>query len=190
MIVLDVGCGPAPFYDRPRGCTLIGLDASFASVRANHALDVPVFGSALRMPLPDASVDLTICAYALHHMVGGTREASARRMVAAVREMARVTKPRGRLVVMEMCPNPVARAFEVLAWNGAKTVLGGLLDMFFWDVRTLTRTVEAAAPGARVSVSRVEVPPWLMIPPVFALPWLRVPRALYPLDACVLECSL
>ena len=83
--------------------------------------------------------------------------------------------------------NWLHRALQVVGWEAAKAVLGDRLDMFFWDGATIAWAIRSAAPGAAVTVTRTAASPWLMIPPVFALPWLRIPRGLYPFDVCVIE---
>jgi len=66
-------------------------------------------GDAARMPLPDASFDTVACTFTL---------CSIREPAAAVREMARVLRPGGRLLVVEhvRSERPLRRAFQH-AWS-------------------------------------------------------------------------
>jgi ubiquinone/menaquinone biosynthesis C-methylase UbiE len=54
-----------------------------------------VQGSADRIPFPDASFDVVFCTMVLHHL-------PAAMQIAAVREMRRVVRPGGRLVLVDM----------------------------------------------------------------------------------------
>jgi SAM-dependent methyltransferase len=73
---------------------ITGLDVNAAMAnRALVALDVLVEGSAEAMPLPSGSFDRVICRQGIQFM-------DARRAVA---EMVRVTRPGGRVVLVDLC---------------------------------------------------------------------------------------
>ncbi|MBI2922961.1 MAG: methyltransferase domain-containing protein [Planctomycetes bacterium] len=105
--VLDIGCGTGTLLlaasERvgPSG-TLHGLEPSAEmaaharrkAAAAGTALHVSE-GSADRLPYPDASFDAAFCTMVLHHV-------PAENHAAALREMRRVLKPGGRLVIVEM----------------------------------------------------------------------------------------
>lgn len=59
-----------------------------------------VCGSALAMPLADASFDLVLCALATHHM----------QVPLLAAEMRRVVRPNGRIVLADVCANNVWRS--------------------------------------------------------------------------------
>jgi len=94
--VLDVGCGPKPYYPFfATAAAYVGLD-----VPGNPAADV--HGVAESMPLEDRSFDLVLCTQVLEH---------ADDPAAVVRELYRVVKPGGRVLasthgVMVFHPNP------------------------------------------------------------------------------------
>lgn len=105
--VLDVGCSSGYLARKlaaavaPDGC-VTGLDPSAAAIgyarrRARPAMTFAV-GSAQDLGLPDASFDLVTSTLALHHV-------PARKRAAAFREMYRVTKPGGRLLVADFDPS-------------------------------------------------------------------------------------
>src|SRR6478672_12851181 len=71
MTVLDVGCGPSLPYRADRAY-VIGLDPSVASLAQNTDIDERIIGSAASIPLPDASVDLVVALYSLHHVTAPT----------------------------------------------------------------------------------------------------------------------
>ncbi len=185
-VVLDVGCGPKAPYKRRRDCTIIGVDMSLASLRANEDVDLRVYASAAELPLADRSVDTVLCAYSVHHFVGTTVEENERLVNAAFREFGRVLAPGGELFVCEVAPWRPFQAAQRTLWNGAKRVLGGSLDMFFWGKEALSEAGERGLPrGTVLSFERFDAPWTSTFSPIFALPRLRIPRALYPFDMVV-----
>jgi SAM-dependent methyltransferase len=100
--VLDAGCGPGLYAAEliRRGAQVVGFDQSprtvqLARVRASsgefrvHDLGQPIGW------LPDASVDLVLCALAIEHVDN---------RVAALRELRRVLRPDGALVLSRQHP--------------------------------------------------------------------------------------
>jgi len=179
--VLDVGCGPSLPYKKPGNAFIIGLEYSLPSVAANRQVDLRVCASAAELPLADASVDTIVCFYSVHHMIGG-RVAETEIFVARIfREFARVIKPGGEVIIFEMAPLVPFGLLERLAWPLAKRLLGPKLDMFFWPVPALRRLAAATTPAAKLEVQVFSSPAWTTFPPIFSLPWFRIPRFLYPL---------
>ena len=181
--VLDVGCGPRLTYARPPGVLIIGLDASLPSVRANGQLDLGVHGTALALPLPSASIDAVVALYAIHHLVGDTVAETKHNVRQAFAEFARVLKPGGDVFIFEISPWRGVSRIERKVWNVARRLLGGRLDMYFWSAEALADVGRVAFPRAKLSQIDYPAAPLLMFPPVFALPWLQIPRFLYPFDA-------
>ena len=181
-VVLDVGCGPSLPYAKPDDCFVIGLEASFESIRVNRALDMRVYGTAAALPLPDQSVDAIVCFYSLHHMTGQSVEENRATALGVFREFGRVLKPAGELLVFEVSPWEPAWLAERTFWNRAKQVIGGRLDMFFYPEREYRQLGARALPGATYSTQTFHRPMLSTFPPAFSLPWLQVPRFLYPFD--------
>lgn len=181
-LVLDVGCGPTLPYAKPADAFVIGLDASYRSIRANRAVDMRIYGSALEIPLPDRAVDVVLAYYAIHHMTGQTLGENRARLVHAFRELGRVIKPGGELLVFEVSPWPPVWLAERLLWDAARRVLGPKLDMCFYTADVYGQVGRAALPGARFSVQSFGTSRFSAFPPAFSLPWLRIPRFLYPFD--------
>jgi demethylmenaquinone methyltransferase/2-methoxy-6-polyprenyl-1,4-benzoquinol methylase len=105
--VLDVGAGTGVSTAElaTSGAYAAGLDLSIGMLRAGRRVrpEVPLLaGDALRLPFPDETFDAVTISLALRNVVDTE---------AALREMARVTRPGGRLVVCEFSTptNPVFR---------------------------------------------------------------------------------
>ena len=125
MAVLDVGCGTGAYLElcRGAGCRLYGLDASpamlaVARARLGDGADLRL-GDAAQMPYSAGSFDLVLCMLALHEMAASSRGP-------ALREMRRVLKPDGRILLIDYHagrPRPLAgwliRLAIVLTERGA-----------------------------------------------------------------------
>jgi demethylmenaquinone methyltransferase/2-methoxy-6-polyprenyl-1,4-benzoquinol methylase len=105
--VLDVGAGTGvSTVEMARdGAFALGADLSVGMLRAGRRTrpDVPlVAGDALRLPFPDAIFDAVTISFALRNVVD---------VEAALRELGRVTRTGGRLVICEFShpTNPVFR---------------------------------------------------------------------------------
>ncbi len=184
MLVLDVGCGPVLPYAKPGGVSVVGLEPSFQSIRANTQVDLRVYGSAYSIPMAGASADVVVCLYAIHHMVGATVRETVANVDRAFREFGRVLKPGGTLLIFEMTPLPYFQLAQALYWNPFKRILGGKLDMHFYSAGSMERLGQGALPrGSALEKIAFQTSPFSMIAPVFSLPRLKVPRMAYPLDA-------
>ena len=106
---LDVGCGTGVLAARlvARGFEMTGLDPSEGMLdvmRAEHPEVAAVRGWGDGLPFEDASFDLVLTVAALHHI------AAPAAVRATLAEMARVSKPGGRIVVWDHNPrNPYWR---------------------------------------------------------------------------------
>lgn len=101
--LLDAGCGEGRhcFGALERGARVVGLDLDLGSMRLAHRalrrraeeLETEggmLQGDAFALPFPDASFDRVICSEVMEHVHD---------YAAAIRELARVTKPGGRIAV-------------------------------------------------------------------------------------------
>jgi ubiquinone/menaquinone biosynthesis C-methylase UbiE len=99
---LDVGCGPGVFVLAlaPRVSFARGIDLTEDMIRQARAFQLErqilnaTFdcGDAEQLPYPDASFDLVSCQMSFHHMP---------KSELALKEMVRVTKPEGRVLVID-----------------------------------------------------------------------------------------
>jgi SAM-dependent methyltransferase len=183
-VVLDVGCGPSLPYHKPDGVFVIGLEPSFHSIRVNQQVDLRVYGSAASIPMADSSVDIVVCFYSVHHMVGTNKAETALNVTRAFQEFGRVLKPQGILFVFEMTPITPFAWMQSMLWNQLRRVLGDKLDMYFWSAKNLSALAQSTLPQ-RTLLEKIyfETSIFTTFPPAFSLPWLRVPRLVYPLDA-------
>lgn len=184
QVILDVGCGPSLPYQKPQGALVIGLEYSFRSIRPNQMVDLRVYGSATEIPMADASVDIVVCFYSIHHMVGDTKAATRANVTRAFHEFGRVLKTGGILFVFEMTPLSLFFWAQRLLWNTVRRLMPGKLDMYFWSARALTELGWNALPeGSQLEKVFFGASAFTMFPPMFSLPWIKIPRLLYPLDA-------
>jgi demethylmenaquinone methyltransferase / 2-methoxy-6-polyprenyl-1,4-benzoquinol methylase len=107
--VLDVGAGTGVSTEElgRSGAFAVGADLSIGMLRAGRAVrpQVPLLaGDALRLPFADATFDAVTISFALRNVVDTE---------GALRELARVTRPGGRLVVCEFS-HPLNPAFRTV----------------------------------------------------------------------------
>ena len=189
-VLVDVGCGPKLPYHRPRKCFLVGVDLSFESIRRNNEVDLRVFGPADCLPLRDASADVIVCFYSLHHMVGRCLRDNRLHLERTFSEFGRVLKPGGCVFVFEISPVRLADLLQDALWNIAKRVYSRF-DMYFWSERALQKVSSKSLPsGTEFQRREFKTPPWVMFQFVFAWPRFRLPRLLYPFRAYVYEWRL
>jgi SAM-dependent methyltransferase len=159
---LDVGCGTGRLMEalRPYG-RLVGVDGSSAMVdilRRNNRGDALV-GPTHELPFADGRFDVVFCVAVLHHV------ADPMRVRATVREMVRVARPGGHVVIWDHNPaNPY--------WPS----LMGRAPQDTGEERLIpAREIADALRSAGIEEIRVRksgfipefVPPWLMPPARF-----------------------
>lgn len=162
-IVADLGCGTgemtarlAPFVQR-----VIGVDASAemlqaASRRVGGAGNVDLRrGDLESLPIDDARLDIALVTLVLHHVA---------HPAAALKEVARVLKPGGRLVLVDMLPHDRDAYRQQMGhvWLGfsEELLIGWLTDAGFTDCRLvpLAPDPRAKGPGLFVATGRIISP--------------------------------
>jgi demethylmenaquinone methyltransferase/2-methoxy-6-polyprenyl-1,4-benzoquinol methylase len=121
--VVDLGCGTGDLCRvlGKAGLRAIGVDMA-AGMLAKARTSAPlVRADALQLPLADASVDGAISGFALRNVVD---------IAACFREAARVIRPGGRAVFLEVSepPNPIVRLGHSLYFRRIVPLVGGLLS--------------------------------------------------------------
>jgi SAM-dependent methyltransferase len=180
MKIVDLGCGPALPYSPPEGSYVVGVDPSLLSLRKNKDVNLRIQATAQRLPIRTGVADVVVCFYSIHHMTGQRIADNERFVRGAVREMKRILKDEGALLIFEVNPIPLARLMQKGFWNLGKRMLRRNLDAYFWGVAELPGVIRSEWPDSQVSRQEYESPPFTMFPPVISFPWLRMPRALYP----------
>jgi ubiquinone/menaquinone biosynthesis C-methylase UbiE len=109
--VLDVACGPGivTCAAAAQAAQVTGIDLTPAMIEQAKARQAREglancdwqVGDATALPFADASFDTVITRYSFHHMPEPAR---------ALREMARVTRPGGRVVAIDATPSPQKQA--------------------------------------------------------------------------------
>ena len=113
-VVLDIACGPGAFVlaVAPRVHSARGIDLTPEMLRrargyqAENQISNAAFvrGDAEQIPFPDGSFDLVSCQCTFHHLP---------KPQAVIKEMLRVTKPQGRLMIIDPLAPESDSKFEI-----------------------------------------------------------------------------
>ena len=122
-VVADIAAGTGDFCRelRRHGYEPIGIDLSIGMLRAART-DAPlVQGDALRLPLPDRSVDAVTCGFALRNLVA---------LEPFFAELGRVLRSGGRIALLDVAQprNPVLRWGHGIYFGKVVPRIGGLLS--------------------------------------------------------------
>jgi demethylmenaquinone methyltransferase/2-methoxy-6-polyprenyl-1,4-benzoquinol methylase len=121
--VVDLACGTGDLCRElaHQGLAPIGVDLSFGMLAAGRTSAPLVHGDALRLPLPDASVDGVTCGFALRNFES---------LPPFFAELARIVRPGGRIALLEVAepPNRLLRWGHGLYFGKVVPLVGGLLS--------------------------------------------------------------
>jgi demethylmenaquinone methyltransferase/2-methoxy-6-polyprenyl-1,4-benzoquinol methylase len=122
-VVLDLACGTGDLCRGLAGADLrpVGLDLSFGMLAAART-DAPLAqADALRLPVPDGSVDGVTCGFALRNFAA---------LEPFFTELGRVVRPGGRIALLEVAepPNRFLRWGHGIYFGKVVPVIGGLLS--------------------------------------------------------------
>ncbi len=161
-LVLDLaagtGCSSEPFA--AHGATAVPCDFSVGMLRQGR-IDRPglpfVAGDGTRLPFLDETFDAVTISYGLRNFVDP---------VAGLREMLRVTRPGGRLVVCEFS-TPVNRAFRTLYLDGFMRALPAIAsttasasDAYVYLAESIRAWPDQAALAALIDRAGWQAPEW------------------------------
>jgi demethylmenaquinone methyltransferase / 2-methoxy-6-polyprenyl-1,4-benzoquinol methylase len=121
--VVDLGCGTGDLCRvlGRAGLRAVGVDMAAGMLARAHTSAPLVRADALQLPLGDASVDGAISGFALRNVVD---------IAACFREAARVIRPGGRVVFLEVSepPSPLVRRAHAVYFRRVVPMVGGLLS--------------------------------------------------------------
>jgi ubiquinone/menaquinone biosynthesis C-methylase UbiE len=106
--LLDVGCGTGRWIEmaRERGALVAGVDLTprilEAAGRKPRSSGRVVLGDAAQLPFVSAGFDVVVCSFVLGYL--DHRDAS-------IREMARVVRPGGRIIMSDLHPEALQRGW-------------------------------------------------------------------------------
>jgi len=116
MKVLDVGCGTGMMARSAKAVVgpdgmVVGVDPSWAMLDqavSQNRIDAGIIGIAERLPVKDAEFDFLTMSFALRHVSD---------LVGAFGEMARVLRPGGELLILEITKPPNRFAYHLLRFH-------------------------------------------------------------------------
>ncbi len=147
------GTGDLAFELHRQGIPLVaGIDFSGGMLRAAESKRLSagtkgvtfVQGDAMHLPFPDATFDALTIAWGLRNLPD---------YAAGIQELARVLRPEGRLVILEMTPlqNPLLRRAFDLYFQNAVPVIGGIISGDWQAYRYLPESVGAFPPAVELA---------------------------------------
>jgi demethylmenaquinone methyltransferase/2-methoxy-6-polyprenyl-1,4-benzoquinol methylase len=121
--ILDLACGTGDLCRElgRQGLRPIGVDLSFGMLAAARSHAPLVHGDALRLPVPDASVDGVTCGFALRNFAS---------LPPFFAELGRIVRPGGRVALLEVAepPNRLLRLGHRIYFGRVVPLVGGLLS--------------------------------------------------------------
>jgi ubiquinone/menaquinone biosynthesis C-methylase UbiE len=155
--LLDIGNGGTFDYDVSVARKIVAVDLFLEDLPAAALPAYVEFrnGSALDLPMPDASFDCVLMSMLLHHLIGNSIDKSWSNVSRAVAEAFRVLQPGGKLVIVESCVPRWFYRFEKVIFPLA----GKIISRFFEHPATLQFPSEMIADLLRKFTVNVESTP-------------------------------
>lgn len=166
-------------------------DLSIAMLHQLPAEASGILCEARALPFETGSFDHIVFPLVLHHITEDDGVAARRCVASALAEARRVLVRGGSIWISEFCLNRVIYAAELL-FSPLTRVLLSTLDIplvVMHSAPFFTKTLLAAGFG-EIEVKPIRPPetgPLDTIRPIIGLPWLRVPRLLYPVTPTLIR---
>ena len=117
--VLDLGCGSRIYYDASSINRWVGIDLSpllldqvqFVFSRPPQGPIETVHGNCNSLSFPDSSFDFVCATFVLHHLGHVNRRKSLEAIDKVFRQVYRVLKPGGSLIILETWPHLLLRLY-------------------------------------------------------------------------------
>jgi ubiquinone/menaquinone biosynthesis C-methylase UbiE len=119
--VLEVGCGTSLQLKRYAGHAshLVGIDLDLSMVKRSgknlKSKGTAMVADGSAMPFPDDSFDLVLMSFVIHEMPSELR-------LPVLKDIKRVLKPEGRLILTDYCPQNVKGITGNIFWQGIKLI--------------------------------------------------------------------
>jgi hypothetical protein len=105
----------------------------------------------------------------------------------AFQEFTRVLKQDGTLFIFDVSPWFISALLQRSLWNYARKWLGSKLDMYLWPSKALMNIGQQAMPTMKVAHKTLHLPALKLLSPFLAVPQVKVPRLLIPVDVSVYQ---
>lgn len=161
--LLDVGCGTATLLILAKSqhptSRVVGIDPDKKILRIarkktsnGYGLDIELIkAGAEQLPFEDGSFDVVVSSLVFHHLPTDIKKQ-------ALREIYRVLKPNGRLLLadfgpaMTMLPKilfALARLFKIEEWNSLQDNIHGRIPVFLQEAGFTTKEIQPPYRGIR-----------------------------------------
>lgn len=135
--ILEVGGGSGAFLDLVIGDTVIkkayNMELAYNAYKKQVNMDISLMGgNALDLPFKDKSFDWVVVKNLLHHLVGGTRNESKAFTKQAIKELIRVTKNKGHIIILDQYNRHKSFSFVIFYLTLFFSVFGVSFKSFGW----------------------------------------------------------
>jgi SAM-dependent methyltransferase len=178
--------------DIPQDTKIVVLDLSSAMLETwrQRGLNT-VQADARELPFTDASFDHVVLPLMLHHVAGNSVKEAQEQGSRVLAEAKRVLRPGGTCWISEFCVGtPVYTLERVLAPVTRRLLALRQMPLVIMHSAHFYQVTLQALDFADITIDAVVAPrsgAWDTITPIIGMPWLRIPRLLYPLTPTLIR---